>query len=52
MKKNLSPEQLRANRRNARKSTGPKTTQGKARAAQIALKHGILVFPGTTAWRR
>jgi hypothetical protein len=32
MKKTMTPEQIEANRRNARKSTGPKTDAGKAAA--------------------
>ena len=34
--------QVAANRRNAAKSTGPKTTRGKAVVAQNAIKHGLL----------
>ena len=35
-------KQARANRRNARKSTGPKTQKGKAVVRLNALKHGLL----------
>lgn len=38
----LTPAKLAANRRNARKSTGPRTAAGKARSRLNALKHGIL----------
>ena len=36
-----SRRQIRANRRNARKSTGPKTEAGKAASSANALKHGL-----------
>ena len=43
-------KQIQANRNNAKKSTGPRTEQGKSRASQNALKHGLLardaVLPG------
>jgi len=42
MKKNRSPKQIEASRRNAQKSTGPKTPEGKAASKMNALKHGIL----------
>ena len=38
-----SDRQHRANRDNAKSSTGPKTTAGKARAAQNAFRHGLNV---------
>ncbi len=34
--------QIKANRLNATKSTGPKTAEGKAAVSQNALKHGLL----------
>jgi hypothetical protein len=34
---------VRANRRNAKASTGPKSTAGKARVAQNAVRHGLAV---------
>ncbi len=34
--------QVRANRANAQKSTGPRTAAGKERASQNAVKHGLL----------
>lgn len=42
MKKTMSLKQIAANRRNARKSTGPRTLEGKTVAKFNALKHGIL----------
>ena len=39
---NTSPRKAEANRRNASRSTGPRTPQGKARSRLNALKHGIL----------
>ena len=34
-------KQIEANRKNAKKSTGPRTEEGKAKAAQNARKHGL-----------
>ena len=48
-----SDKQLVANRRNAQKSTGPKTDQGKAATKYNALRHGLLaqgaIIPGEDA---
>lgn len=37
-----SEKQIAANRRNATKSTGPRTSGGKAASSRNALKHGVL----------
>jgi hypothetical protein len=42
MSKTMSLKQIAANRRNAQKSTGPKTPNGRAVSKMNALKHGIL----------
>ncbi len=44
----LTSRRLAANRRNAARSTGPRTAVGKARVARNALKHGF--FAGPERW--
>ena len=36
-----SKKQIAANRRNAKKSTGPKTKEGKIKSSQNSIKHGL-----------
>jgi hypothetical protein len=36
-----SQKQLRANRENAKKSTGPKTATGRAKSSRNAFRHGL-----------
>ena len=40
-------KQIAANRRNALKSTGPRSERGKAFARLNALRHGLRAKPGT-----
>src|SRR5436190_23307771 len=42
MNNTISEERVAANRANAQKSTGPKTSEGKAKSKMNAVKHGIL----------
>ena len=39
----ISPRKLRANRANSLRSTGPKTTAGRANAARNARRHGLRI---------
>lgn len=44
-----TPAQIAANRRNARKSTGPTSAEGKARASRNAVTHGLWAKDGVIA---
>src|SRR5215216_3084192 len=44
-----SERQIAANRRNAQKSTGPRTAAGKERASRNAYRHGLRTFFGVNA---
>src|SRR5262245_14502915 len=49
----VSPKKLEANRRNSRRSTGPRTPTGKVHSCMNAVKHGMtgrtLILPGEDA---
>jgi hypothetical protein len=45
-----SEAQIAANRRNAARSTGPRTDEGKARVAQNGLKHGLCAGDPVLPW--
>jgi hypothetical protein len=53
MVKFMSPEQILANQKNAQKSTGPRTPEGKQASSRNGIKHGLLardvVLSGPTA---
>jgi hypothetical protein len=44
-----SERQIAANRRNARKSTGPRSSAGKSRSSSNAYRHGLSVSVGASA---
>jgi hypothetical protein len=51
----VSLEKLAANRKNAKRSTGPRTAEGKQRSSQNAYKHGFYsdrIFPTPELWAR
>src|SRR5687767_4689447 len=48
LKRSISQAKLDANRRNALRSTGPRTAEGKRRSSMNALKHGLCARVTTT----
>ena len=47
-----SDKKISSNRKNAQKSSGPKSAKGKSRAARNALRHGLAIPVGTIAGLR
>ena len=47
-----SDKKISSNRKNAKKSSGPKSAKGKSRAARNALRHGLAIPVGTVAGLR
>jgi hypothetical protein len=47
----MTPARLEANRRNALKSTGPRTARGKAQSRLNAMRHGFCSPTYRTLWR-
>ena len=41
----MALKKIEANRKNSKRSTGPRTEEGKQRTAQNAHKHGLLAEP-------
>ena len=51
MSRKISQKRLDANRRNAQKSTGPRTPEGKAKASANAAAHGLSASSGESVGR-
>ncbi len=49
-KQNMSPQQIAANRANARQSQGPATLEGKAQVAKSNLRHGFIAASFKKRW--